>query len=400
MRTRTNPKRVSLVVGRRRGGLALLLVLGVVAVASVLGWAMLSASAMRAQVETTTADGLDASMLAESGASYAMYYALHPDKSPKAIAYDANNGYTSTTTGMKMWSDARGTVDVTTTAAGDGTFTIASATTVNGIHRSLIATAVNTYDTYKVTHALGVNSTSSFVLPYTVTINGAIVSRGGVSNEGAYVTPSQTVKAAGANVVPAYADLKLYQETGVKWTGSGSSSDGTYTYNGVTYRAEKISSNSISAMPTRVNAAQNPMSVFCHDGDLTISKVTFNGTLVLRSGKLTVLGTNTITPAATDIPALICDSLDMKSSALASQLTVNGVLWCNGTITNSQRYTTSGGLYVNGALLLGGPAPKIDYINFGAPIKIVYANSVASIPQMSTIKTTSGISVRSWQPGS
>ena len=55
-RTRNDPRNVR----RAARGLALLLVLGVVAVASILGWAMLSGASMRAQVEATTADSIDA----------------------------------------------------------------------------------------------------------------------------------------------------------------------------------------------------------------------------------------------------------------------------------------------------------------------------------------------------
>jgi len=65
-----------------RRGVALLLVLGVVVMASVLGYAMLSSAAMQKQATTSAGAIAGAQGMAESGVNLAIYYLQNPGKEP------------------------------------------------------------------------------------------------------------------------------------------------------------------------------------------------------------------------------------------------------------------------------------------------------------------------------
>src|SRR5215207_2703787 len=67
---------------RVRRGAALLLVMSVVVVAAVLGYAMLSVTSLQRQMEKNARRGPEAESLAESGVNLAIYYLLHPESAP------------------------------------------------------------------------------------------------------------------------------------------------------------------------------------------------------------------------------------------------------------------------------------------------------------------------------
>src|SRR3954463_12794214 len=70
---------------QKRTGLALVLVIAVLAFAAVIGFAMLSSASMQAQTTLNSNLALSADALADSGVDLACYYLLNPTKAPKNI---------------------------------------------------------------------------------------------------------------------------------------------------------------------------------------------------------------------------------------------------------------------------------------------------------------------------
>src|SRR5947207_15926742 len=70
---------------RQRAGIALLLVVMVLAFAAIIGFAMLSTASMQAQTTLNSNLALSADALADSGVDLACYYLLNPIKAPKNI---------------------------------------------------------------------------------------------------------------------------------------------------------------------------------------------------------------------------------------------------------------------------------------------------------------------------
>lgn len=380
-------------VRARRRGVAMLLVLGVVAIASVLSWAMLSTASVRAKVEAVSTDGLEAAYQADSGVSYALYYLRYPEKSPVATQQGTYNTFYPGQSGLSMWADAKGATDVTVTNTGDGLFSIRSTSTVAGLRRTTVADAAYTYDRYTVTHALATNGT--FTIPSNMKVNGPVVSRGLVVNLFNGISNSPAVTAAGTNVTPTYSELALVDELSAS---SGSSSnDRPYTFDGLTYYAE-LAPATITGTLTSSHPATNPKNVWYTRSDTVINNGTINGTLVVLDGKkLTVTGLNTITAQA-EMPALIASgTLDLKTSTVGAKLTVNGVAWAGATITDSAIIPASNGyLTITGALLMGGASPSIS-LTYKSPLTVTYAASAAKLWPMSKVKTVNGVAVRGWR---
>ena len=399
------------VQSRRRSGIAMLLVLGIVAVASVLGWAMLAATSVRAKVETTTADALEASYQADSGVSYALYYIRNSDLTQGNMAYtvtksdgkkekknkldadDLTTPYTATTTGVTMWTGARGPTDITYTTAGDGLFSIRSTATIAGLTRTTLADAAYTYDRYTVTHAAAFNG--NFAVPLKMKISGPVVAKGYVSDPWGNVSNSPAVTPAGANVTPIVDELSIVASTSASQ--GSSNNDRPYVFDGVTYWAEVVP-NTVNTSLTSAHPATNPKNVFFTQSDLTINNLTLNGTLIVQSDKtLTVTGLCSIT-AKPEMPALIVGGqMNLKSGSTASRLTVAGVAWVGKDITDSANIPSSSGyLKVTGALLMGGSSPSVAG-RYAGTITVAYDSAVSKIVGLSTVKKLNGVAVRGWR---
>lgn len=382
---------------RARRGIALLLVLGVVAIASVLSWAMLAGTSVRNQVDASLADSMEAGFQADSGVSVALQYLRYPAQSPVALRQGTWNSFYGGQNGVAMWNNARGTTDVSVSNTGDGQFAITSKSTINGLTRTAVTQAEYTYDRYQITHAAAFNGTA-FTMPITMTVNGPVVAKSGAAFLPTQVTNSPAVVPAGANVTPPIAELTPAVEAAIPSAKQKTGTERTYTYDGVAYSAEAAPATITGTLAS--TNSDNPLNVWYSDTNVTLNNATIAGTLIVKSGmRVTVNGTNVITPARPDMPALVVGgTLDMRSTAVPSRLTVNGVLWVGMTITDSastlQRLST-GWLKVNGALLMGGTSPAVT--NDLSPITVVYDATVKQVRNLSTVKTINGIAVRSWK---
>src|SRR5206468_936382 len=107
----TTTRRVSVPRAERRRGATLMIVMVVIAVATVLGYAMVSASALQSQTAGNMKYVSTAEYLADSGAQLALYYLQNPSASPVAMP----GGYYPGQTGVTFGSTVGGTADVTVT---------------------------------------------------------------------------------------------------------------------------------------------------------------------------------------------------------------------------------------------------------------------------------------------
>src|SRR4030095_5832457 len=71
--------------GKHRRAMALLMVVTVLGVVAIVGFALLSAASLQAQAASNSTRSAEAASLAESGMELACYYLLYPSKAPVAI---------------------------------------------------------------------------------------------------------------------------------------------------------------------------------------------------------------------------------------------------------------------------------------------------------------------------
>lgn len=379
---------------RRRRGVALLLVLSVIAVASVLSWAMLSSAALRARLNDNLQSSVSGRYLADSGVSYAMYYLRYPEKSPVALTTGAYNTFYGGQSGLTLWDQADGVVNVVVTNTAKDTFLIRSTALVDGLTQVSEAEVSITTTGYRVDSAAAFGG--AIQLPSTVSITGLVSTVSTVANAAGNILSSlggSTISVK-ADAVPAFNTLELVKETGV--TASTGGTDRTYTIDGVTYIAEKapltISGTLNTSRPTL-----NPANVWYSDDSVTINGATIVGTLILRndSKDLTVQGTNTINAKASALPALVVGKeLKLSHTSLkAARLNVNGVTYLNNKISASGSTLLAMGNTFQGALLMGASAPKIEGTT--GPITITKTATAADV-RLTKDDKVSGITVNRW----
>lgn len=380
-------------LARPQRGVALLLVLGVVAVASILSWAMLSSASLRAQLDTNVRDAIEAQYLADSGISYAMYYLRYPAKSPVALTAGPYNNHYGGQSNLQMWGDAGGFVDVVVTNTAKDTFLIRSSALVHGTLQTSEA------EVSLLTVGYVVDSAAAFggpiQLPNTVFISGLVSTAGTITN-----TVGNVLSLLGGSpvvvetdAVPAFATLKLVTETAN--TASTGGTDRTYILDGTTYVAEKAPSTITGTLQT-ARPTLNPANVWYSESNVVLNGATINGTLIVRAGTdLELQGTNTINVSNQGLPALVVGKeLKFKHASLKpANLNVQGVAWIGDKIGASGSTILATGSTIQGALLMGSTAPRID-----AGAGFISITKTAAVAQTTLTDATniSGITVNRW----
>lgn len=390
---------VSLDLKRCRGarssrGVALMLVLGVVAVASILSWAMLSSASLRAQLDTNVKDSIESQYLADSGISYAMYYLRNPQSSPVALTSGPYNQHYGGQSGLQMWSDAGGLVDVVVTNTARNTFLIRSSAVVHGTLQTSEA------EVSLLTTGYVVDSAAAFggpiTLPSTVSITGLVSTVGAITDTVGNVLSSLGGSSISveAGAVPGFSELKLVTETGT--TASTGGNDRTYTIDGVTYVAEQAP-GTITGTLTTSRPALNPANVWYADGAVVLNGATINGTLVVRnsSANLTLQGTNTLSSSNANLPAVIVGKqLVLNHATLKpAKLNVNGVVWLGDRINSSGSTVLAPGINIQGSLLMGSTSPSIGGTTGAINITQTAGAGTVKLTEESTI---TGITVNRW----
>jgi Tfp pilus assembly protein PilX len=395
-----------------RRGIALILVVAVLGIAAIMSYAMLSSSALQAQVGGTSKELVSADSLAESGVSYALYYLQHPELAPSL-----SNGHYPGETGVSVDGDSSGTFDVTvsdkdkdgSTSLPTNTYLIKSVGKAADVARTVYAKVYVTTK-YRVVSALSVNNDMSIPVLVTVniyddTISGFVrkatdplVRADGTLNIGLLNSLVGTVATLLTNITSSPMALPKYPaQAAPTLTGSNQintlKSYTTYKWKGVTYTADQLTWDPYNETLATGNSATNPLNVWYTTSDRNLKgNVNLNGTLIVANGRtLKVSGVTTITakpdPATghAAMPALVVDK-DISFEGLSRTLNVNGLMWVSNQIRGNTLTGLNWKLNVNGALMLpGAPAvagTQVSSLLTGA-MNLKYVQANVDLPDLS-----------------
>lgn len=405
----------------RRRGVALLLVLGVVIMASVLGYAMLSSAAMSKQASHNAAVSASAQGIAESGVNLALYYLQNPGHSPTYPAtypqtetYERAGGFWEGTNGqwVDLGSPSIGQVKVTVSrpdvairrkyqieAFGRAPDSI--------LERHVLATTYVNAE-YRIDHATV--TTNDVTWTGNTRIDGNAYSNGGntlplgtsamVYGHGirrkltSSIRPSEGwgVAPLVPKVIPTYDEVRSYLTyelplgvvndaavlTGTELGSAGLLGVGAY---GGTLE------------PTE----SNPAGVYYAPGDLKIhSDSQVRGTLIVR-GNLEIVGNNILIRAQPGFPALIVGgNVNFNVLSVAPFMRVEGLMYVNGRCDGSGLLLPT--LEVEGAMLVRGTSPVFLSLPLSY-LRVRYNPDMVRIPDFSEVGSTPiSVEMLAWEP--
>lgn len=369
---------------RNRRGMALMIVVAAVAVAAVLGYAMLANSSTQAQISENTASIAQADCLAESGVNYALYCLSYPNNAPAFVSgtWQASN--------VSLGTSTPGTFSVSIVDQGNSSFSISSTASVSGTNGTAIARHANVSAVANTVFGVA-NEAGGFVGNISVPANTSLKVTGDLRSTGsatlsASSTVSGTIYQAAGNTVPNSTQITNYQ---------------TYKLNGVTYSATLLTTDPAPGT-TLGPTSSNPSGVYYSTNrNLTLKGVTINGTILVNNpggstanGNLVINTTlaNTITPVAgSGLPAVVVAN-QIKMSGANMQLTVNGLAWVNKGIGTSG---TNANLTINGSLLVPVSSTQISS-TYNGTIKLNYQADNLHVPDFSPAVQVPTVKVISW----
>jgi hypothetical protein len=340
-------------IKNNRQGLALVLVISVLAFVALVGFAMLSTASMQAQTTLNSNLALTADALADSGIDLACYYLINPSLAPKNVPVGSFYDGGTISFGSKM----PGSVDLKITALPtDGDFQIVSTGRAAGRNIAHTVTAtVHVNSGYQVRSVMAFNQGGT--LPLSATVNGDIQVNGILVNLGAIngnILSPNPVQGSGS-LLGGLLAINSNNNTPIP-NPSTLRSFSTYTYKGNTYSAATI-----TGLPTGTTLGPtiaNPAGIYRYSGTLTMNhSVTINGTLIVENGDLNISGGGNIITPVDGFPALIAKSnVYVRGTLLPStsprDLTINGLAWLGGSLKYSG-LLSNGFFTVNGAVLFG-----------------------------------------------
>ena len=372
-----------------RSGVALVIVISAIALAAVLGYALISGAMLQSRTSSNAAKVAQADYLAESGLNLALLYLQNTDKAPSlnASGYWSGGTYTvGTNPPLTM------TVTVTRDATDTNAYEVSSVGNVGNdgetqMSRTLQARA-NVQTGYKVKYAAG--AAGNLTLYSGITIDGDIISpnnivlKTGSSVTGKAYSPGVTVPVGYVNppqnpaipsdslAAPNVNDVNRYA---------------TYTYNGASGTAETIpaavTSVPSASAPMSTNNA-NPAKVWVADGNLTINDgFTLEGTLIVK-GNLIINGKNIVITPRSGMPGIICIG-NFQVNQSKKDVTVNGVVYIGGSLKTSGVLllpADASRLTINGGLLLGASTPISTGYNAITYVKV--DSSLTRVPDLSS----------------
>ena len=394
----------------RARGMALVMVLVVVAFAAVMSWFMLGSSALQVQVTGNLRRSSEAECLAESGLNLATYYLQNPDKAP-AGSLNAQ-WFWPGASGISLGSIAgdatvpvAGTVDVTVTSPQNNMFDIVAVgragpnpasrmahtskcrVTVQDSRFFLKAAILAGGDVHVkdgVAIIGDIQSNRKVTLDAGAIVNGVVTAMmingaGGTANSTVIQPPDQPFFVPDATTVTDYR---------------------TYVYKGVTYTAGVLPNPKGTDLTniTLNPSPDNPAGIWWTDKTFTMgSNVTINGTLLVLGGDLTVMGTNNFINAQPGFPALWADQ-HIKMDDKGRQLTVNGLVWVGDGFrkgVKGSQVTINGGLIIANKINLDADTNK----HYGG-ITITYDASKVYVPDFvkSSTPAVRSVKIVTWTP--
>ncbi len=368
----------------------MVLVLIVVALASVMAWGIIASSGTGTQISATAVTITQRKYLAESGLHLAMYYLQHPEGSPVGLKYGAwGNVHYPGETGISL-GNMPGTLDITVTNTANGVFEITSVGTLEGDVQTASATV--RLEKYK-TFSQAANFADDIKLASNISITGGLLAVGKVLTNSATITGD--VLTAGTNngqgndkgsTLPADA-LTCYPVSMTRYLPY-------YFVDGKRYTAKRITGSSVLVSLLDTDIINNPYNVWYTNQDVTFYMVTIlDGTVVTTSGKdLIVAGTLTVTPRGI-MPALVTDG-DLVVSGNSRTVSLNGPVFIKDQIRGTGT-TTLSKVNINGVLVSSASSSLLN--GFSGAV------SISLDPEKSTFKgvldevePVHAITVRSW----
>lgn len=379
-----------------RHGMALLLVIVVIAGVAVISWGLLSSSSVTSGAVMKQQRVRVARQAAESAVAMAVYYLENPAAAPNSSAGPYNTHYVGESD-LRLFNDGtRVTVEVANTAI--DTFRVkATARTSDGeVEVTPVIATVKLNRSVEVTaNALAANGSLTVPLG-TQVLNGAIETVGSLvisplaSFLGTLLGSSGVVGVD--RVVPTYSDLAIFSQTGTP-----APLDATrrlYTWNGQTYMADVITESNVKNKTLLADATTNPANVWVADDAVTFENVNLNGTIVVRGTSSTrnlKLDKGTTITARPGMPAVVVgNTLELASS---SNATINGLVWVNEGIKSASMASR---LNVNGSVMFGSPTAAFSGSTL-ASIRINYDASLLGVAGFSVDGNQVTASIESWE---
>jgi hypothetical protein len=394
----------------------MLLVTAFIAVASVIGIALLSSASLQAAATHNQDLLAQADSLSESGVNLGLYWVQNLGDSTKVptAVNSLKVGDAPAVLSNQTVQNVPGSFDVSVSRLSHTRYQVgargratanAGAPSATTVQRALTTQADANYFGFAIS-ATNL-TTSGFTIPGGTTVDGDVfsavpvtIASGGKVNGTVYTAPSSSSSGSGGllggllgtvgNVLNAITDtLGAVVATLVPTTSNVnhySSNNYTYVVNGTEYTgtAEPISLSTLTSTSTWTHdPVKNPANVYYHSGSIQLSgSVKINGSLIVQGSGATlkVVGTgNVINQTVGDLPALVVDS-DISYNASNATLDVYGLTYTGGRITRSSSYT--GCVFnVTGALLFGGTSGSLDPT---ITIHIIYDRIRASVPSLVT----------------
>jgi len=367
-----------------------MMVVFAIAMASVLGVAILASTSMQTQVKGNIVTAAQADYTAEAGLNVGVYYLQHPAVSGSVDASGMYAGSSSITFG----NDFPGYVGIAVANVATNTYDITSTAHVS-THLTRSATArVYVNKSYVQTKAL--STSGSFTMPSFMSVQGDVRVDGSLNvTSGATITGAVQATSATnyssftapdsypTRAAPTLAQISLYSTTGAATP--------YYTYVDVdgTTKTGYPQLLPATAVGTFVPAVNNPKNVWYSNNSVNLASFTINGTIVLRGAtrRLTVFDTAHIT-ARSNMPAIVAaGTIAFASDSLDKELVVDGLVWTGKPIGTNGAAATGCTLQINGALLLDSSVNGIS-ANYDGTINVSYDATKVQVPNFSTVGTT------------
>ena len=388
---------------RARPGIALVMVLSAIAIASVLGFALLSGGMLQTRTSNNSAKMVQADYLAESGLNLAMYYLENPEKAPTRNA----QGYWP---GGDLTLSTNPPMSMTVTVARDATHTTEFEVSCvgkvgNSGESQLQRTAkarVNQQMGFKMKYAFG--ATGNLNVNNLTQIDGDIISLGtvalkaGSSVTGKVYAPSMSMPVGYSNPPsnPAVPDGAIAAPDNNQVNRYA-----TYTYNGQSGTAETfpgiITSLPVALAPMNASAS-NPAKVWIAESNLILNdNFILDGTLVVK-GSLTINGQNiSITPKSGMPGLIVIGSLIVNHSRKSA--TINGLTYVGNQLKHGGVLiipADASTLTINGGLLLGASSTPIAS-TYNVITKVKLDSALTKVPDLTSTGTSPlSVSISRW----
>lgn len=362
--------------------MALIMVVSVIAVCSVLGLALLAGSSKQVILASNAKSMSQARYAAESGIQIAAHYLQFPGEAPAGTT--TSGGIYRGQGGIALAGGQ--SVDVTVADEGDFIYLITATGRVTaGQSASDHTLRCRVKVLYQYVQDYAAGFANNVYLPAQTSISGEI------RCDGLLWLANNTVQVVGtARYRSLWGILGLIgNPQPLAWNeplhfpsvGQIRDYTGTYTYQGKTYTAQKLTVTSLSntTIPTAAQRVTNPAGLFWTNQSLDLlDNVRINGMIRSTSGNIRVRGRSIVINRTEGFPALVIND-SLVFSGGSRQITINGLTWVGGEI--GQSGLSSHQLTINGALISQGGINLF----FNGAIAINYQADKVNVPDFSGV---------------